>query len=66
MSCDAVMKCSGSEVLLCMCGGGISLLGFFFFWLLVFVLKFVGGFFSMMTCLSFEGLLVLFVGSLAG
>lgn len=44
----------------------LSLLFFFFFWLLVFVLKFVGGFFSMMTCLSFEGLLVLFVGSLAG
>lgn len=39
---------------------------FFFFWLLVFVLKFVEGFFSMVTCLSFEGLLVLFVGSLAG
>lgn len=62
-SCDVVLKHLGSEVALCMCGGGVSL---FLFVSFCFLFKFVGSFFSMVICLSFGGLLVVFVGSLTG
>lgn len=48
-----------------MCGGGVSLVFFFLVVSFYFLFKFVGSFFSMI-CLSFGGLLVVFVGSLTG
>lgn len=63
-SCDVALKHVGSEVALYVWWWGF----FGVFFLVVsfyFLFKFVGSFFSMI-CLSFGGLLVVFVGSLTG
>lgn len=63
-SCDVVLKHVGCEVALY-----VWWWGFFAVFLVVsfyFLFEFVGSFFSMVICLSFVGLLVVFVGSLTG